>query len=86
MVNLLRLTLATVYLTYLMMSATLLDRPRELVLRYTFFRNLLDCYKCTGLWAGLIAYLLPLPVLTVLALAGANLIIGGIGGDETTES
>lgn len=77
MVRLTRLILATVYLTWVFQHSSLLDLPRSYVLRYTIIRELLSCYRCTGLWVGLLLLFAPDRVVTVLAIAGGNMLIGG---------
>lgn len=71
----LRQMLATVYLTYLLTQASILDKPRERVLAYTFMQELLGCPLCTGFWAAILVQLLPRWVVNTLALAGGNLIV-----------
>lgn len=71
----LRKVLATVYLTYLLTQASVFNRPREVVLAYTFARELLNCPRCTGFWAAILVCLLPSWAVTVLAMAGGNLLI-----------
>ena len=83
-----RLILATVYLTWVLQYSSILDLPRSYVLRYRFARELLSCYKCTGLWVALLLLFVPKQVVMVLAIAGGNMWItefvevgGGIRGD-----
>lgn len=71
--------LATIYLTYLACYATILDEPRSHAISVRFLRDLLSCPFCTGLWAAAIVALLPVQIVTVLALAGANFIYWSIG-------
>lgn len=39
-------------LAYILMYGTILDRPRNILLNYSFFRELLDCPFCIGFWVG----------------------------------
>jgi len=71
----LRKILATVYLTYLLTQASVFNRPREVVLAYTIARELLNCPRCTGFWAAILVYLLPSWAVTILAMAGGNLLV-----------
>lgn len=70
-----RVALATVYLTYVLTQGSILDYPRQHVLRYTFMRRLLNCPLCTGLWAAIIVSYAPLRFQEILAAAGVNLIV-----------
>lgn len=75
--------LATIYLTYLACYATILDEPRSYALRMPFIRSLLSCPFCTGLWAAAAVSFLPGTLVTILALAGANMIFWSFGTSES---
>lgn len=48
---------------FLIKESSILDKPRNWILpRSPFFFNMLDCWFCTGIHAGWIAYFLTQPV------------------------
>lgn len=73
------LALATFYITFLMVEATILDAPRQrLALSSMFLLKLLSCEKCSALWAGIfctILYVIHPWLLYPLAGAGAVLLL-----------
>ncbi len=55
--HLLVLTLATYGLCYILMYGSLLNRPRNFLMRrFGWFRRLITCPLCTGFWCGLVTY------------------------------
>lgn len=75
MARLLRLTLATVYLTYVLCYGQVWPAAQERVRAYPFLRRLLACPLCTGFWAAIIVSYAPRRVQDILALAGGNLLV-----------
>jgi hypothetical protein len=61
--------------TYLMRHAKLFDAPRSYLLQYGFFRNLLSCQICSGVWAAFFVHLAPEWLVYPLALAGVNYLL-----------
>lgn len=55
------------------MYGTILDWPRKKLVQVPFFRDLLNCAKCTGFWSG-VSHVLALAVL-FRVLGPTNLVI-----------
>lgn len=52
------ITLLAIYgVTYLVCDSKILERPRLLLCRVGFLRNMLACYFCTGFWVALGVYM-----------------------------
>ncbi len=43
-------------LTFALCDATILSGPRRLFRRVAFFREMLECYFCTGFWASAVVF------------------------------
>lgn len=83
MLRLLRLSLATVYLTYVLCYGQIGQPVRKAVRPYRFLADLLTCPFCTGFWVALALVWLPQKALLVLAAAGANLIVWSLDEGAT---
>ena len=45
--------LGCIGLTDILMYGKILSKPRNYLIKYSFFKNLLSCAVCTGFWSGL---------------------------------
>lgn len=54
-VNLILLTLATIGLVFVLKYAYIFNKPRCLLMKVQFFKELLTCSQCLGFWCGLLA-------------------------------
>lgn len=52
-------------ITFTLCSSKVLEKPRALLQRFVFFRELLSCSFCTGFWSGCLSLLLLEPVNSV---------------------
>ena len=59
---------------YLIMESDILNAPRRRLLQNDFFRALLNCPICSGVWASAFIILAPSKLVSILALAGANML------------
>lgn len=41
-------------LTEILMFGSILNKPRNIIIRNKFFKELLECSLCTGFWSGII--------------------------------
>ena len=67
-------SVAASHLTLLLLKATVMDRPRNLLKRSRLLKKLLECPLCMGWWVAMATYLVSLrwPMLVeVVAVAGA---------------